>query len=93
MVKVILGFIVGIFFAAGVYFYSSKDVKLHIDIGRILDEDVVYMKDGTTFNGWILEEGKDDILMEVQKSTFTIPRSSCASIKRNIFMRYLRGMI
>ena len=93
MNKVILGFIIGLLFAAGVYFYSSKDVKLHIDIGRILDQDMVYMKDGSTFNGWILEEGKDDILMQVEKSTFTIPKSSCASIKKNIFMRYLRGMI
>jgi len=93
MKKLILGFILGIFFAAGIYFYSSKDAKLHIDIGRILDEDVVYMKDGNTFNGWILEEGKDDILIQVEKSTFTIPKSSCAIIKKNIFMRYLRGMI
>jgi hypothetical protein len=93
MNKLILGFIIGIFFAAGMYFYYSKDTKLRIDIGRMLDQDVVYLKDGNTFNGWILQEGKDDILIQVEKSTFTVPKSSCVYIKKDILMRYLRGMM
>ena len=84
---------VGLILSAGLYLLRSSDTKLLIDVGRLLDQDIVYLKDGSLVRGWVLDEGSDEILIETGKGTFTLPRSICKRIEKDVFLRFVRKAI
>ncbi|KPK97908.1 MAG: hypothetical protein AMJ95_06895 [Omnitrophica WOR_2 bacterium SM23_72] len=91
--KFILGFIVGLFLSFSIYFIRSTDMKLRVDVGRLLDQDIVYLIDGSFVRGWVVREGKDEILVETEKGNFTLPRARCKSIEKDVFLRFVRKAI
>lgn len=93
MKKFLLGLIIGAFFTAGSYFLFSWDTKLHTDVGKLLDMDTLCLKDGDVIDGWILYEDNENILVETEKGSFTLPRSTCISIKKNTFLQYIRELM
>ncbi|MBI4707984.1 MAG: hypothetical protein HY761_08680 [Candidatus Omnitrophica bacterium] len=93
MKKFLLGFIVGMFFTGSLYFFLQPDATVRIKMGRLLDRDTLYLKNGDVILGWIVQEEGDKILVEVEKGTFILNRSECKSIQKNTFLRYLRELI
>lgn len=93
MKKFLLGFIIGMFFAGSLYFFLQPDATVRLKVGRLLDRDTLYLKNGDVILGWIVQEEGDKILVEVEKGTFILNRSECKSIQRNTFLRYLRELI
>lgn len=71
----------------------SADARLHTDVGHFLDQDVVHLKNGDFIRGWVIEEGSQDILIDTEKGSFTLPRSSCKSIDKNFLARYIRRVM
>jgi len=90
MKRFILGFAVGAFLTAGLYFFFSKDKWLHSTVGRVFDKDVIFMKDGSIVYGRIQKEEDDVIFVETDEGVFTLPRWSCMGIEKNPFLKYLR---
>jgi len=93
MKKFLLGLIVGFFLTLGLYFILATDTRLHVDVGRLLDEDIIYLKDGGFIRGSVIDEGKEELLIETAKGNFTLPRSSCKDIAKNVLLRYVRQMM
>jgi len=93
MKKFILGFITGIFLAAGIYFFLHQNRLLQIELGRLLDKDTIYLENGTIVKGWIVRESEREILVEVEKGYFTVPRSRCKEIRENALLRYTRELM
>jgi hypothetical protein len=91
--KFILGLIIGLVFSAGFYFMRVADTKLHVDVGRMLDQDIIYLADGTRMKCWVAHEGERDILVETKEGTFTLPRSVCLRIEKNVFLKFVRNAI
>ena len=91
--KFILGFGVGLALSFCIYFVRFADVKLHIDVGRLLDQDIVYMKDGTLLRGWVVKEGAHEILIETEKGNFPLPRSRFKAIEKDVFLKFVRKAI
>jgi len=75
------------------YIMHFSDTKLHVDAGRFLDMDIIYLKDGGLIKGWIVNERNNEILIETGKGTFTLPRSICKSIEKDVFLRFVRKVI
>ena len=92
MKKFILGFVAGVFLCAGFYFMRSSDVKLRVEVGRLLDQDVVYMTDGSRMLCWVAREGRDEISVETREGFFTLPRSVCARIEKDVFLKFIRPL-
>jgi hypothetical protein len=84
---------VGLFLSVGLYFARSSDAKLYIDAGRLLDQDMVYLKDGSFIRCWIVDEGGVEILVETEKGSFTLSRSVCKRIEKDVFLRFMRHAI
>ncbi len=91
--KFILGFIVGLFFSFSLYFIRFADMKLRVGVGRVLDQDIVYLKDGSFLRGWVVQEEGDEILVETGKGNFTLPRARCKSIEKDVFLKFVRKAI
>ncbi|MFC1675303.1 hypothetical protein ACFL1K_05415 [Candidatus Omnitrophota bacterium] len=91
--KFILGVVVGLVLFFGFYFMFSSNTKLHIDAGRLLDQDAVYLEDGSIVKGWIVNEGGYDILIETGGATFTLPLSKCVRIEKDVFLKFVRKVI
>jgi len=91
--KFILGLVIGVFLSFGLYFMRSSDTRLHVDVGRFLDQDIVYLKDGGLIRGWVVDEGGNEILIETGKGTFTLPRSICRRVEKKVFLRFVRKAI
>jgi len=84
---------VGLFLSFGLYFIHFADVKLRVDLGRLLDQDIIYLKDGSLLRGWVVREGRDEILVETERGNFTLPRARCKSIEKDVFLRFVRKAI
>jgi hypothetical protein len=84
---------VGVFLSAGLYFMRSSDIKLRVDIGRILDQDIVYLIDGSRIKCWVENEGVDEIAVETKEGAFTLPRSLCARIEKDVFLKFIHNAI
>ncbi|MFH1593146.1 MAG: hypothetical protein ABID09_00440 [Candidatus Omnitrophota bacterium] len=93
MKKFFAGFILGIFFIATLYFFFAPQKELKIYVGRLLDLDTIYLTSGTMLRGWIVKEDDERIWVETDKDSFTIPRSKCKGIQKNVLLRYLRRSI
>ncbi len=85
--------ITGLFLSVGLYFLHTADTKFRVDTGRMLDQDIIYLKDGTRMKCWVGYEGKDEILVETQEGTFTLPRSVCLHIEKDVFLKFVRKVI
>jgi hypothetical protein len=84
---------VGSLISAGLYFYWSSDTKLHVEVGRFLDEDRVYLKNGDSLKCWVVKESPKEIVIETKTGTFTVSRFSCKSIDKDIYLRYIRQLM
>jgi hypothetical protein len=89
----LLGLMIGLCLASGLYFLRSSDTRLRIDIGRILDQDIVYLKDGSLVRGWVVKESESELLIETEKATFTLPASICKNIEKDVFLKFVRKAI
>jgi len=93
MKKFLLGLVLGIFVSAVLCFFLYPDLRSRVQMGRMLDRDTIYLKDGSVLHGWIVEENETQIFVEVGKGYFTLPRSQCHNIRRNTFLRYVRELV
>ena len=91
--KFILGFARGLFLSFCIYFVRFADTKLRVDVGRLLDQDIIYMNDGTIVRGWVVKEIGNEILIETGKGNFTLPYSRFKSIEKDVFLRFVRKAI
>lgn len=94
MKKFISGLVLGVVLTvvAGIYFLQPFS-KASIDIGRLLNKDVVVLEKGLFLKGWILHQDDDLILMEtVDGSSMTIPVENCRFVKKNVLMKYVWEM-
>jgi hypothetical protein len=85
--------IVGLSLSAGFYFMRSADIKLRVDIGRMLDQDIVYLKDGSRIKCWVGNEGADEVFVETKEGSFTLPRSAYVRIEKDVFLKFVRNAI
>ena len=93
MKRFLFGFILGVALLAGGYFYLRPDAKLHVDIGYLLDQDTLFLRDGSLMYGRILREDNKNILVETKSGTFVLDRSQCKFIQENTLLRYLRQLM
>jgi len=93
MKRIVLGFILGAFLAATGMFLLYPNPGIRIDIGRMLDEDIVYLKDGTVMRGWVINKTSQNILLEIEGGSLTLPVSKCEVIKENVLLRYTRKLL
>ena len=87
IVAAILGFCAGVLacFVVVVH-YNLSPVK----IGRQLDEDIIFLKNGNILRGQILDKRADEIIVETKNGSVTFKTSECLSVHENNFMQYLR---
>jgi hypothetical protein len=77
------------FLMAGIFFFLGPGLGLRVKLGRLLDQDRLYLKTGQVIDGWVIGEDEDRILIEMEGGSFSLPRSQCKKIQRDIFLRYL----
>lgn len=92
MKKFLLGLVLGVFLTTGAFFLPYTDPHFRIRVGRMLDEDIIYLKNGSIVRGWIIKESPKKILVEFDKGTFSLSISECESIKRNYLLKYVREL-
>ncbi len=90
MKKFLLGFITGAFLLAGLIFFYWPGAILRVNIGRLLDKDIICLNSNESIEGWILSEDPGSVLLETEKGTFTLPSSNIKSIHKNRLSRYIR---
>lgn len=89
----LLGLIVGIFLAIIIYYTPGFDPKLRIRLGRLLDKDIIFLKNGNIVRGWIFKESDEEFLVELEKGYFRLPRSECETIEKNYLLQYMQELI
>lgn len=93
MKQFLLGLVAGACLLAGIYFFLTKDQKVRVDIGRLLDLDYIYMKDGSLIKGWLLRRDSQNLLIETAEGSFTLPASACAGVNENVFQQFVAAAI
>ena len=93
MKKFLLGLVIGVFLTLCVFFTPYADPRLRIRIGRILDEDILFLKNRSIVRGWIVRESPKEILIEFEKGCFSLSPSECKEIKRNYLLKYVRELM
>ena len=93
MIKFIFGVVVGVFVAAGIYFFQKPALPHQYSVGRFLDEDIVYLNSGKIIRCLVVNEDINAILVETKDGSFSLPRSKCALIRKNAPMHYIRMSI
>ena len=56
MKKILMGFMLGVFLTVGLYFFKGRNTLLHFNTGFLLDQDALYMEDGSIIYGRVLQE-------------------------------------
>ncbi|MFH1867796.1 MAG: hypothetical protein ABH843_02380 [Candidatus Omnitrophota bacterium] len=92
MKKFFLGLALGVFLTVCIFFMPYTDPRLRIRIGRILDEDIIYLKNKSIVRGWIVRETPKEILVEVENGTFSLRLSECEGIRKNYLLKYVREL-
>ena len=92
MKKFFLGFVVGAFLTLSIFFTPYADPRARVRIGRMLDEDILYLKNGSVIRGWIVKESPKEILVEFENGSFALKPSECEEIKRNYLLKYVREL-
>lgn len=91
MIRFLFGLLLGVVCAYVVLFYQRPPSFLApITVGRLLDRDTIYVKDGGILQGWIREESEKDLLIETDRGTFRMPREQCLKVERDSWARYVR---
>jgi len=93
MKKFFLGFLIGAFLMAVIYFAPYVDPRFSVQLGRILDKDMIQLKDGSVIQGWILAEEAGEIYIEIEEGYFNLSLSQCKSIKKNYLMQYIKELM
>ena len=93
MKKFLLGFVLGIFLTGCIIFTPYLNPMFRIELKKMLDKDIIYMKDGGIVQGWITNETDNDIFLEIENGYFSLPRSKCKEIKRNFNLQYIRELM
>jgi hypothetical protein len=93
MKKFLLGFVIGVFLTVCIYFAPYTDPRFRIEVGRMLDEDIIYLKSGTIVQGRIINETEEEIFIELKEGYFNLSLSQCEKIKRNHLFQYIRELL
>ena len=93
MKKILIGMLAGVSLTVVAYFLFYPNPTLRINTGRLLDQDTFYLKNGQLIRGWIVKDEGDKIIVDIEKGSLTLNRSSCKEIQENVFLRYLRQLI
>lgn len=93
MKKILMGFMLGVFLTVGLYFFKGRNTLLHLNTGFLLDQDALYMEDGSIIYGRVLQEDGGTILVEAEKGYFTLDRKKCKSIQKDFLLRYIRELM
>ncbi|MBL7071593.1 MAG: hypothetical protein ISS26_05435 [Candidatus Omnitrophica bacterium] len=93
MKKFLIGFIIGIFFTVIIYFAPYVDPRFRVNLGRVLDKDMIYLKNGSVIQGWIIIEDGEEIYVEIKEEYFSISLSQCEQIKRNYLLQYVKELM
>ncbi len=93
MKKFLLGFAIGVFVMVVVYFAPYVDPRFRVQLGRILDKDMIYLKDGSIMQGWIIVEDSGEIYIEIKEGYYYLPLNQCEQIKRNYLLQYIKELM
>jgi len=93
MKKFLLGFALGAFLMVIIYFAPYVDPRFRVQLGRILDKDIIYLKNGQIIQGWIVIEDSREIYIEVEEGHYYIDVSQCKQIKKNYLLQYIKELM
>jgi hypothetical protein len=93
MKKFTFGLITGIILAAVLGFFFHPSPELRIELGRLLDRDTIYLKNGKVVEGWVVKEDNNQIWVELGTGHFILHRAECKAIRKNSLLRYVRELM
>lgn len=91
MKNFVLGFVAALVVMISAYFLFQGVIPM-AEVGRIMDEDVIYLKSGDIVHGWIIDERPGEIFIETKDGFYTLPKNNCLAVKKNVVGRYLRDL-
>jgi len=91
--KIIIGVCL-VIFALGPYFFLRINFKLRQDWLSQLNQDTLYLENGTVVRGWIWDDKDGLVIGETPEGKiFTFNKEEYRVIEKDLFLRYLRELI
>ena len=90
MKNFIIGLAVGAVLGFAAAFYSNASP---LRMGRLLDQDIFYLKNGDVLRGWLLEKNGDSLLIETAGGSVSLDARDCRGIQENYLAKYVKKVL